>query len=382
MVFSSSSLPLRFTMSTAVMIMPGVQKPHCRPWFSRNASCMGWSVSPFARLSMVRTSAPSAVSTSSVQDFTALPLTCTTQAPHCEVSQPTWVPVSRRFSRRNCTRRVRGSTSAVTGLPFTVSFTAGIELLPRFGLKSLVFALAGDPGDAHGRNRGVFASFRRLEQEQVLSPCPIGSRVPAGAALPQSLLAGRDRGGEFGEEIIRHFLGGARDEPLAELGELAADLGLDIVGEQRAAVLGLQRDDGAAFGEARDAALALAGNLVAVGRIEVGEMHLTFPLRLDGPDLGDRNRLEFGVGGLVELLATGDAGLQHLGVIELGPDRLARRIELNLSVHRHGHCVYSLFQGIHSAGGRNRCLMRSGLAGKGEIPLIGARNGVLRPRRA
>ena len=31
-----------------------------------------------------------------VQDFTALPSTCTTQAPHCEVSQPTCVPVRPR----------------------------------------------------------------------------------------------------------------------------------------------------------------------------------------------------------------------------------------------------------------------------------------------
>src|SRR5438105_8348160 len=42
----------------------------------------------------------------------------------CEVSQPTWVPVRRRCSRRNCTRSVRGSTSAVTALPFTVIATA------------------------------------------------------------------------------------------------------------------------------------------------------------------------------------------------------------------------------------------------------------------
>jgi len=56
------------------------------------------------------TSCPSAITASVVQDFTALPSRCTTQAPHCEVSQPTWVPVSRRFSRRNCTSSVRGST--------------------------------------------------------------------------------------------------------------------------------------------------------------------------------------------------------------------------------------------------------------------------------
>src|SRR5271167_4498658 len=69
---------------------------------------------------MVLTSWPSAITISVVQDLTALPSRCTTQAPHCEVSQPTWVPVSRRFSRRNCTSRVRGSTLAFTGLPFTI----------------------------------------------------------------------------------------------------------------------------------------------------------------------------------------------------------------------------------------------------------------------
>src|ERR1700681_4445968 len=29
--------------SISVVNMPGVQKPHCRPWLSRNASCSGWS---------------------------------------------------------------------------------------------------------------------------------------------------------------------------------------------------------------------------------------------------------------------------------------------------------------------------------------------------
>src|SRR5262245_42381145 len=78
---------------------------------------------------MVLTSCPSALTASVVHDSTALPSRCTTQPPHCEVSQPTWVPVSRRFSRRNCTRRVRGSTLAVTGLPFTISEILAISTL-------------------------------------------------------------------------------------------------------------------------------------------------------------------------------------------------------------------------------------------------------------
>src|SRR4029079_3737017 len=84
--------------------------------------------------SIVSTSAPSTCQTNTVQAFTALPSTCTTQAPHCEVSQPTCVPVSRRSSLRNCTSSVRGSTSAATGLPFTVRATVDMDfLLQLFG---------------------------------------------------------------------------------------------------------------------------------------------------------------------------------------------------------------------------------------------------------
>src|SRR4029077_13815487 len=79
--------------------------------------------------SMVLTSWPSAITASVVQDFTAVPSRCTTYAPHCEVSQPTWVPVSRRFSRRSWTRRVRGSTLALTGLPFTIREILAISTL-------------------------------------------------------------------------------------------------------------------------------------------------------------------------------------------------------------------------------------------------------------
>src|ERR1700761_2548354 len=89
---------------------------------------------------MVLTSCPSAITASVVQDLTALPSRCTTQAPHCEVSQPTWVPVSRRFSRRNWTSRVRGSTLALTGSPFTIREILAIQY-------SLICAAA------HRRNR-------------------------------------------------------------------------------------------------------------------------------------------------------------------------------------------------------------------------------------
>jgi hypothetical protein len=82
------------------------------------------------RVQLAVTFAPSADSASMVQAFTAFPSTWTTQAPHCDVSQPTCVPVSLRFSRMNWTSSVRGSTSAVTDLPFTVMDTVAIFGFP------------------------------------------------------------------------------------------------------------------------------------------------------------------------------------------------------------------------------------------------------------
>src|SRR5262245_4433698 len=107
---------------------------------------------------------PSTCQANTVQDFTALPSTWTTQAPHCEVSQPTWVPVRRRFSRRYCTRRVRGSTSPLTGLPFTVIATAAMGNLLKSGSKRPFFDAVGGAGGGWGRNRVDFARFCLQEQ--------------------------------------------------------------------------------------------------------------------------------------------------------------------------------------------------------------------------
>src|ERR1051325_341822 len=105
---------------------------------------------------MVRTFAPSADNANMVQDFTALPSTWTTQAPHWDVSQPTWVPVRRRFSRRYWTSSVRVSTSAVTGLPFTVMETVGMMAPPHnYGPKGPFFRRT----DLAATAKGEIASF-------------------------------------------------------------------------------------------------------------------------------------------------------------------------------------------------------------------------------
>src|SRR6476620_4214752 len=82
--------------------------------------------------SIVVTLEPAAWPASTVQDLTARPSIWTTQAPHWLVSQPTWVPVRFRFSRRRWTRRVLSSTSAETVLSLILSSTLDMPDLPVF----------------------------------------------------------------------------------------------------------------------------------------------------------------------------------------------------------------------------------------------------------
>src|SRR5262249_44244544 len=123
---------------------------------------------------MVVTFAPSICHTKTVHALTALPSTCTTQAPHWDVSQPTCVPVSRRFSRRNCTRSVRGSTSPVTALPFTVSATADMTFLLEIRPKTSFFAPTGETGGGSGQNRVDMANFSN-RKDLDWQPAPAGS---------------------------------------------------------------------------------------------------------------------------------------------------------------------------------------------------------------
>ena len=84
---------LRCARSIALMTMPGVQKPHCRPWHSLNAACIGCS-SPLRGDAFDRRDLRAvACAASSMHDFTARPSRWIVHAPHWPVSQPTCVPV-------------------------------------------------------------------------------------------------------------------------------------------------------------------------------------------------------------------------------------------------------------------------------------------------
>src|ERR1700688_327983 len=243
---------------------------------------------------MVVILAPSHCSARSVQDLPAMPSIWTTQAPHCEVSQPTCVPVSRRFSRRNCTSRVRSSTLPVTALPFTVMDTAGIIVLPNSEPTALFSPCplrVPAAGGRIGADLGPNAPWNENKSEPPPHTGSRDSKAGNGSNSGDQRSTGRHGRGKILEKIVSDLLGRTIHQALAELGELAADLRLDIIGEQRAAILFGQLDRSAALGEAGNAAVALTGNPVAIGRIEVGQVDLALKARLDRADLGNGDGL-------------------------------------------------------------------------------------------
>src|SRR5215469_13753753 len=311
-----SGLGMRRILSTAVMIMPGVQKPHCNPCFSRKASCIGCSgPSAAASPSIVSTLAPSSCSAKTVQDLIALPLTCTTHAPHCEVSQPTCVPVSRKCSRKSCTSSVRGSTLAVMGLPFTVMDTAAVSpaigsLLENAVKNAAICQPGAVAGAVRARNRADFGGF---DAANAVHCEPLDRCRSSGSDAPQ--LSKRRIAAQIGshptarslcrlrvhcigkirEKIVGDFFGRAIDQTLTELRQLAADLGVDVVGQKRAAIFRRELDRSAALGKAGNPTVPLSGNLIAVRRIEIGQRDPAFEFCFDRPDLDRSNCLKLGI---------------------------------------------------------------------------------------
>src|SRR4051794_19376229 len=99
-------------------------------------------------------------------------------------------------------------------------------------------------------------------------------------------LARAHRGDKAGEEVVGHLACGAVDEPRADLRQLAADLTLDAIAQHGLSALFVERYLGAALGEAGDPALALAGDRIAVWRVEIGQRNLAGKGRRYRPDLG------------------------------------------------------------------------------------------------
>ncbi len=123
--------------------------------------------------------APSHCSASVVQDFTAMPFRMNEAGAALRRIAADMGAGERRCSRRNWTRSVRESTSAVTALPFTVIETDGIGIPPQTRAERPVFFTGRTTRHINRRaNLSVFRSFRSLEQEQ-LEPRPLHWSRPA-----------------------------------------------------------------------------------------------------------------------------------------------------------------------------------------------------------
>ncbi len=142
--------------------------------------------------------------------------------------------------------------------------------------------------------------------------------------------------GEFGKEIIGHLARRAIDQPRTDLRQLAADGGIDAVFQQRPIAIWLKVDLGAAAGKAGGPALAFAGDLVAVGRIEVAERYFAVEAGLHRADAGGHPGHELRIRGFLQFLAAGDALLQDLGIVQGLPHGLARGGNAELACHVHG----------------------------------------------
>ena len=163
---ASRSVASPFSISeTAAITMPGVQYPHCSAWWSWKACCTGCS-SPFeARPSIVVITAPSAWTPRTVHDLTDSPSSSTVQAPHDDVSQPTFVPVSdealaqhvdeqvTRLDLELVTRSVDGQRYRAQGRPPSIDGTAPSLLLLRAPGQAQEAYRCGDDRDQGDRRR-------------------------------------------------------------------------------------------------------------------------------------------------------------------------------------------------------------------------------------
>src|SRR5712692_2847841 len=119
-ISSSLGFGLCWINSYAVIRKPGVQKPHCSPCFSQKAFWRGCSSPPWANPSTVITSWLLACTANIKHERTLCPSTSTVQAPQAPCSQPRFVPVNPKSSRKTSASKRRGSTTRRWVSPFTV----------------------------------------------------------------------------------------------------------------------------------------------------------------------------------------------------------------------------------------------------------------------
>ena len=137
------------------------------------------------------------------------------------------------------------------------------------------------------------------------------------------------------EEVLRHALGRPVHQALAQLGHLAADLGMHGVAQFAAGVVRHQDDLGRTLAESGGAALAIESQRVAGGRQHVGQRDLAIEPGRYGTDLDGHADSEVLRTGGLHLVAARDAQLEHLGIVERVPCLSLGHSELAAGLHVH-----------------------------------------------
>lgn len=145
-----------------------------------------------------------------------------------------------------------------------------------------------------------------------------------------------DNFGEFGEKLPRELFGRAINQAGAELRDLAAHFRLDGIVEDGLLPIRFQPHIGAALGMTRHPAFSRAGNCIAVGRINIRERHLAGKRGFDGADFQRHLGSKIILPHALHAFTTGDAGFEHLGIIQRREHHIARSGDTLAILHVHG----------------------------------------------
>ena len=122
------------------------------------------------------------------------------------------------------------------------------------------------------------------------------------------------------KELIRHFLGGAIDQALADLGQLAPDIGINFVRQDRIGSLGHQFYACTALGKTGRTACTFPGNAIAIGRVKLAQGDLALEGGRYRPDFGFDRRAQFGGRYLLDPFAAGNTTLKDCRIIQCSPN--------------------------------------------------------------
>jgi hypothetical protein len=140
---------------------------------------------------------------------------------------------------------------------------------------------------------------------------------------------------ELGEELASQAVGGRTDQPAAELGDLAADIGLGRVAQYRCIAVFLQFDIRAALGETGNTAAALALQRKPLRSIRLSSVTLPPNFALTGPTfsvtLASSSVSEF----LISSSQPGMHSFNDLRVVERGIDAVTRSFDPDFIFHFH-----------------------------------------------